>query len=93
MLGKPRPDEWPALAELPHWPTVSHWPSHDFADLLAQRLRGAQPSAETLSLLRKLLRYDPDTRLTTDQALGDAYFANHHDDGGGPRAEPRGPGR
>ncbi|KAL1514549.1 hypothetical protein AB1Y20_003646 [Prymnesium parvum] len=85
VLGKPRPDEWPKLTELPHWPQVSQWSSQGYADLLAQRLNGAQPSPEALSLLRKLLKYDPDTRLTTDQALQDSYFvgSDAHADAGG----------
>ena len=80
MLGKPRTEDWPKLAELPHWAHVQMWPAQGYADQLAQRLAAAHPGAAALSLLRRLLRYDPDQRATADAALSDPYFEQVSDD-------------
>jgi len=74
VLGKPRPADWPKIVDLPHWAQVSQWPSQGYADQLHQRLHMAQPSQAALRILRKLLRFDPEQRITPRAALDDPYF-------------------
>jgi len=73
-LGLPSADSWPELPTLRHWPAVQKWPSADFVDRLQERIlaevpeRSSVPSAEILALLRGLLTYSPEARLTARSA-------------------------
>jgi serine/threonine protein kinase len=79
-LGLPNEVAWPEVTSLRHWPAICQWPDGPFADILEERIvrdRAAKDepvSAEMISLLRGLLTYRPEERLTASDALTHAYF-------------------
>lgn len=70
VLGSPDEIVWPGVVDLPDWGKLIFPP------------KGPKPweniifdaDASSLDLLRALLRYDPDSRLTATEALKHAYF-------------------
>lgn len=62
--------QWPDVASLPDWGKVVFPKStgHPLSELLP----GVTPSS--LGLMERLLRYNPDERISADQALQDPYF-------------------
>lgn len=98
-LGMPREADWPGLPQLKHWPLVSQWASAGHADTLEQRIHAGccppapKPAASALKLLRGLLCFAPERRLTADAALADGYLAEEPGSGpGSGAASPRGGG-
>ena len=73
-LGMPRDELWPQA--LPLWPTVQRWRSAEYppdGDALPAAL-GASCEAAQLSLLRGLLRLNPASRCSAEDALTHRYF-------------------
>lgn len=72
-LGRPSETSWPELAGLRHWPAARELPASFDQDRLAERA-GPALSGDGLSLLRELLTYAPDQRLTAASALGSPFL-------------------
>lgn len=71
-LGTPTEKEWPGLAQLPEFKsTFPRWPARGWENI---RTTKAQIGAEGISLLEKLLLYNPSKRLSARQALRHPYF-------------------
>jgi cell cycle related kinase len=75
LLGSITLQDWPGAEQLPDWHKVSFELSQ--AQDLAALLPDAPPAA--LDLLRALLRYDPGSRPSADDALAHAYFVEQYD--------------
>ncbi|KAI8388241.1 Pkinase-domain-containing protein [Radiomyces spectabilis] len=71
LLGTPNEDIWPGLMELPHAKNIS------FNQYRHSTLRSRFPylTSAGLDLLSQLLAYDPDKRITAEQALKHPYFS------------------
>ncbi|GBF95530.1 cyclin-dependent kinase-like [Raphidocelis subcapitata] len=69
VLGVPTPEQWPGMADLPH--------RLDFKPAPGQPLERVFPQASPacLDLLRGLLAFDPDRRLTAAAALEHPWFS------------------
>jgi cyclin-dependent kinase 8/11 len=79
VLGKPGPDDWPDVADMPYWPHVRALPAAPHNQLV-EYIQG-QPyhyqllGSEGFDLLQRLLCYDPARRITARDALAHPYFA------------------
>ncbi|CAL2029635.1 unnamed protein product [Caenorhabditis brenneri] len=72
VLGKPTLEEWPTLNELPAMRNVElNGPS-------ITRFEDAIPNASksSLDLIRNMIKYDPERRLSASQVLKHEYFKN-----------------
>eukprot|EP00743_Colponemidia_sp_Colp-15_P006981 GILK01007533.1.p1 GENE.GILK01007533.1~~GILK01007533.1.p1 ORF type:complete len:326 (-),score=37.14 GILK01007533.1:270-1247(-) len=69
-LGTPNEDIWPGLTSLPDYVPFTEFPPTPFKALFTAA------SDDAIDLLAGFLRYDPNTRLTTSQALSHPYFTN-----------------
>ena len=72
MLGTPSEREWPDFPNLPHCQTFHFAEYRDEGAL--ERLIGDRLPPTGLNLLRGLLAYDPEQRLTARQALNHPFF-------------------
>jgi len=73
LLGTPSLSSWPGQAKLPQYKT-------DFPVYEARDLAKLFPTLNKtgLDILLKFLRYDPDTRISAQEALAHPYFAEFH---------------
>lgn len=72
ILGKPTFEQWPGAKHLPHWKHAATWEAHPC--VLHQRIRGLPSGSAGYDLLSKLLEYDPDKRITAENALRHPFF-------------------
>lgn len=72
-LGKPTVDRWPRVIDLPHWSQAQTW--QNYPGTLYDRVRGLSKDSTGYDLLLKLLEYDPDKRITAEEALKHPFFA------------------
>ncbi|KAK9828503.1 hypothetical protein WJX72_000424 [[Myrmecia] bisecta] len=69
ILGTPNEALWPGVTRIRDWAaTFPQWPARDLAEVVPR----LDPAG--LDLLRQLLRYDPDQRITARKALEHPYF-------------------
>jgi len=73
LLGTPSLASWPGQAKLPQY-------KNDFPVYEARDLAKLFPTLNKtgLDILRKFLRFDPDTRISAQEALAHPYFAEFH---------------
>ena len=72
VLGCPTVDIWPTLKSVPQYHRLSKFSKYTKNEL-AQKLR-VDPNSEVFDLLRKLLIYDPEKRITATEALKHPFF-------------------
>merc|ERR1719240_160917 len=73
-LGTPTEAQWPGLRELPDFkPTFPKWPHKGWTNI---RNTSAQVGPEGISLLEKLMAYNPKERISARRALLQPYFAD-----------------
>ena len=75
VLGSPTEERWPRVAELPDWGKLVFPPKDP--SLWEHVLPKVHPDA--LSVVEKLLRYDPKDRATAHEVLASKYFKNDSD--------------
>jgi len=72
-LGTPTEESWPGFAALPH--NNSQFPDWKHNRLVVELASGSSVVDDAgTDLLQKLLRYDPDTRLSAEEALSHPFF-------------------
>lgn len=72
ILGKPTLEQWPGAADLPNWQHAQAW--QPYPPILHERVRGLGKSSHGYDLLAKLLEYDPNKRITAENALKHPFF-------------------
>jgi len=70
LLGTPSPKTWPGLADLPEY-KAGGFPAYP-AQKLSKHVR--KLSKQGLDLLESLLQYDPQKRISAEEALHHPYF-------------------
>lgn len=74
LLGQPNEDIWPGFSKLPNAKTFLG-NSHSIAQPFSKLRQTFKYSTENcIDLLQKLLTYDPEKRITAEQALQHPYF-------------------
>jgi len=73
LLGTPDRKSWPSIVELPEGQSSSQWPTFSVE---ANPFSGLHPELDDagMDLLAKLLRYDPETRISAMEALEHPWF-------------------
>jgi len=71
LLGQPTPDSWPEFANLPNAKNLTKSIAQPFSTL---RQRFRYSTENCLDLLQKFLTYDPNKRISADEALKHPYF-------------------
>lgn len=77
LIGPPTPQIWPALTALPHYRTFAPHASavsQKMTPLDMLRCKFAKSTTNTVELLAAMLSYDPDQRITVQEALKHRYF-------------------
>jgi cyclin-dependent kinase 8/11 len=77
LLGKPDEQAWPLLVHCNYYdrlPTIKGWDTDEFRPRLAERM--SHISSNQLALLQRMLTYDPEKRITAEQAKHDKYFSD-----------------
>lgn len=72
ILGKPTLEQWPGAADLPNWTHAQTWQAYPC--VLHERIRGLPKGSAGYDLLSKLLEYDPNKRITAENALRHPFF-------------------
>ncbi|CDF40825.1 Cyclin-dependent kinase E-1, CDKE-1 [Chondrus crispus] len=72
ILGKPTLEQWPGAADLPNWTHAQSWQAYPC--VLHERIRGLPKNSAGYDLLSKLLEYDPNKRITAENALRHPFF-------------------
>ncbi|RKP25716.1 Serine/threonine-protein kinase SSN3 [Syncephalis pseudoplumigaleata] len=73
VLGTPTVDRWPAVADMPEYPNLASIREHDNA-LRSYWKTCSSKSDHGYDILRLMLEYDPERRISAEQALDHAYF-------------------
>jgi len=69
-MGTPDENAWPGVSQLPDFkPTFPKWSGSDFQGMFSRL------DSEGLSLLTKLMMYDPNKRMSARMALHHRYFS------------------
>ncbi|ORY73692.1 kinase-like domain-containing protein [Protomyces lactucae-debilis] len=77
MLGKPTPERWPDVVNMPEYNQLKTFRAQHYANQLPNWYNLIGPMAasqEGLKLLMSLLEYDPTKRLSAEDALKHPYF-------------------
>eukprot|EP00878_Enallax_costatus_P040606 GHUV01046925.1.p1 GENE.GHUV01046925.1~~GHUV01046925.1.p1 ORF type:complete len:169 (+),score=46.53 GHUV01046925.1:68-508(+) len=69
-LGVPTLQTWPGMADLPNKILFKPAPGQPLEDIFPEA------SADCLDLLRRMMQFDPDKRITAAEALQHPYFSN-----------------
>eukprot|EP01102_Stenamoeba_stenopodia_P020368 TRINITY_DN7892_c0_g1_i1.p1 TRINITY_DN7892_c0_g1~~TRINITY_DN7892_c0_g1_i1.p1 ORF type:complete len:230 (-),score=55.57 TRINITY_DN7892_c0_g1_i1:37-726(-) len=72
LLGKPTVERWPSVIQLPEWVRVQGMQGNYEQASIASTYPHISPQA--LSLLSKMIEYDPAKRISAGEALEDPYF-------------------
>ncbi|KAJ1675850.1 negative regulator of the PHO system [Spiromyces aspiralis] len=72
VLGTPNPQEWPAVTKLPNWREFQFHPGTGLGPWLPK----VDPVA--LDLIKRMLEYVPEKRITAEEALRHPYFSDLH---------------
>lgn len=73
LCGTPTPAVWPSVIKLPLWHTLK--PKKPHIRKLREEYEHCMPPS-ALDLLDKMLRLDPEKRITADEALKAAWLKN-----------------
>jgi cyclin-dependent kinase 8/11 len=73
LLGKPSPSQWPEIVHCPFWKEVKDWENKEFQSRLADVLHLHRHS-KVFDLMANMLHYDPNKRITAEQALEHPFF-------------------
>jgi len=76
LCGTPSTATWPTLDALPQY--KSDFPRYEARDLGKMLPSLAHPNDEGLKLLKGFLRYDPEHRISAQQALAHPFFTEFH---------------
>ncbi|PVU97964.1 hypothetical protein BB561_000214 [Smittium simulii] len=69
-LGTPTDEEWPEMSKLPNFIEFNKFPKANFAELFTAA------DSYALDLLAKMLTYNPNKRISAQEALAHPYFSN-----------------
>lgn len=72
VLGKPTPQSWPGVSELPNWVEAQNW--QEYPSALPKKIPELAPDSAGFNLLTRLLDYNPATRITASEALQHPFF-------------------
>eukprot|EP01125_Pyxidicula_operculata_P006953 TRINITY_DN2375_c0_g1_i1.p1 TRINITY_DN2375_c0_g1~~TRINITY_DN2375_c0_g1_i1.p1 ORF type:complete len:509 (+),score=183.25 TRINITY_DN2375_c0_g1_i1:3-1529(+) len=70
-LGTPTKDEWENIDKLPRYIKFKEWPRTPYRQIFS---RSPAATDDALDLLDKLLKFDPNKRLSATEALQHVYF-------------------
>ena len=82
VLGTPTEEEWEGCAALPDWMSFPRKEKMDLRKIFGVEVGGksgpggklSSANAEAIDLLEQLLKYDPEKRISCQEALKHAYF-------------------
>ncbi|KAL9651206.1 hypothetical protein ABK040_008277 [Willaertia magna] len=72
VLGSPSEDEWPGMRELEHYKQITRFKKYDKA--IEQYSGLSENDVHELDLLKRMLCYDPEKRITAAEALQHPFF-------------------
>uniref|UniRef100_A0A7S1KV17 Cyclin-dependent kinase 8 n=1 Tax=Percolomonas cosmopolitus TaxID=63605 RepID=A0A7S1KV17_9EUKA len=71
IMGTPTLEDWSTMKDCPHYDKLRDWRKYDYRLPEVTRI---PDNSRAFDLLRRLLIYDPDKRITAEEALKHDYF-------------------